>query len=62
MLIQSTDPQVIIELLCGPLQHNEHCKGWRWHLYVSDYAKCRDSLDAELVKMREERRGARRVS
>ena len=61
MLIQSTDPQVIIELLCGPLQHNEHCRAWRWHLYVRDDAARFDAVNAELVKMREERR-ARRIA
>jgi len=59
MLIQSTDPQVIIELLCGPLQHNEHMKAWRWHLYVRDDGARFDAVNAELIKMREERRARR---
>ena len=61
MLIQSTDPQVIAELLCGPQQQDEHCRGWRWHLYVRDDAARFESVNAELVKMREERR-ARRIA
>jgi hypothetical protein len=52
--------EVIRDLLCGPQQHNEHCKGWRWHLYTRDDAARFDAVNAELVKMREERRSARR--
>ena len=46
----------IRELLCGPQDHNEHCKGWRWHLYVQDDAKRWASVEAELRKMNAERR------
>ena len=46
----------IRELLCGPQDHNEHCKGWRWHLYVQDDAKRWASVEAELKKMNAERR------
>lgn len=30
------DVEVIRELLCGPQDHNAHCMGWRWHLYMQD--------------------------
>lgn len=28
----------IAEVLCGARQHDEHCKGWRWHMYCRDDA------------------------
>ena len=51
--------EVMIDLMFGPQDHNEHCKGWRWHLYVRDDAARFDAVNAELVKMREERRARR---
>ena len=59
----STSHQTIIfgtaeeirDLLCGPQQHNEHCKGWRWHLYVQDDAKRWENVKAELRKMKADR-------
>ena len=45
----------IRELLCGPIQHNEHMKAWRWHMYVQDDAKRWASVQAEMRKMRAER-------
>lgn len=45
----------IRDLLCGPQQHDEHCKGWRWHLYVRDDAKRWANVMAEMQKMRAER-------
>ncbi len=48
----------IAELLCGPRQHNEHCKGWRWHMYVQDDAKRMENVMAALRKMHAERRAA----
>lgn len=53
------DVEIVREFLCGPQQHNEHCKGWRWHLYVRDDAARWASVEAELVKMRDERRARR---
>jgi len=50
------DAQQIRELLCGPIQHNEHMKGWRWHMYVQDDAKRFEAVKAELRKMNAERR------
>ena len=46
----------IIDLLFGPRQHNEHCKGWRWHMYVRDADKRMDAVRAEMRKMLAERR------
>jgi hypothetical protein len=30
------DAQDIRDLLCGPAQHNEHSKAWRWAAYLHD--------------------------
>lgn len=49
------------ELLCGPQQHNEHCKGWRWHLYVQDNEKRFQNVMAEVRKMAAERRAREEV-
>ena len=46
----------IRELLCGPAQHNEHCKGYRWHQYVQWDKQRWASVEAELRKMNLERR------
>jgi hypothetical protein len=43
-------------LLCGAQDHNEHCKGWRWHMYVQDDKKRMDNVMAELRQMHAERR------
>ena len=40
--------ETIRDLLCGPQDHNEHCKGWRWHLYVRDNDKRMENVMAEL--------------
>ena len=48
----------IAELLCGPRQHDEHMRGYRWHLYVRDDAKRVAAVNAELRKMIAERREA----
>lgn len=48
----------IIELMFGPRQHDEHCKGWRWHVYIGDSKKRADSVDAavrELIAARRAR-------
>ena len=41
----------ISDLLFGPRQHDEHCRGWRWHLYIADNAKREASMRDELRKM-----------
>lgn len=46
----------IRDLVCGPQQHNEHCKGWRWHLYVQDNDKRHAAVMAELRRIHAERR------
>jgi hypothetical protein len=46
----------IRDVLCGPQDHNEHCKGWRWHLYCQDDEKRFQNVMAEVRKMRDERR------
>lgn len=48
--------EAIRDLLFGPQQHNEHCKGWRWHVYVKDADKRQAAVDAELRKMIAEHR------
>ena len=46
----------IAEVLCGPRQHNEHCKAWHWHMYVQDNAKRWAAVEAEFRKMSAEHR------
>jgi hypothetical protein len=46
----------IISVLAGARQHNEHCKGWRWHLYVQDDRKRFAAVMAEVRMMAAERR------
>jgi hypothetical protein len=48
--------EIIGELLCGPAQHNEHTKAWRWHQYVADDKKRMDNVMAEMRQMHAERR------
>ena len=48
----------LAELLCGPRQYDEHCKGWRWHLFVRDDEKRHQAVKAELRKMLAERETA----
>lgn len=45
----------IIDCLFGPRQHDEHCKGWRWHLYMQGAKRGMDGVWAALREMREER-------
>ena len=35
----------IAELLCGPRQHDEHTKGWRWHPYMQDSKRRMAAVD-----------------
>lgn len=64
MIIESTRSYVaavgsteeIFELMFGPQDHNEHMKGWRWHLYMADMRKREANVQAELRKMIEEQR------
>lgn len=46
----------IRDLICGPLQHNEHCKGWRWNIYLQDAKRGMANVDAELRQMHAARR------
>jgi hypothetical protein len=48
----------IRHLLFGAPQHDAHCRGWRWHIYVQDDAKRWESVKAELRKMVRERDAA----
>lgn len=48
--------EMIRDILCGPQQHNEHTKAWRWHMYVQDDAKRFANVMAEVRKMHAERR------
>ena len=50
------DVEQIRELLCGPQQHDEHTKAWRWKMYVQDDAKRMDAVMAEVRAMAAERR------
>jgi hypothetical protein len=62
MLIRSTDHQVIIELLCGPQDHNEHCKGWCWELYLQDAKRATDAFLEEHRQQIAARRAAREIA
>ena len=55
-IIGSTE--LIRDILCGPQQHNEHCKGWRWHLYVQDDKKRMENVWGALRTLHAERREA----
>ena len=57
MFITGTADQ-IAELLCGPRQHDEHCKGWRWHLFVRDDNRRYQAVKDEVRKMLVQRRAA----
>lgn len=46
----------IIDIFFGPQQHNEHCRGWRWHLYMADMGKREASMRAALKQMIAEHR------
>lgn len=46
----------IIDIFFGPRQHDEHCRGHRWHLYMADMGKREAAVRAELRKMIAERR------
>jgi hypothetical protein len=45
------DAQDIREFLCGPIQHDEHCKGWRWHQFIGDREARWQAVKAEFKKM-----------
>ncbi len=49
------DVEQIRDLLCGPQDHNEHCKGWRWFMYCADDKKRMDNVMAEVRAMAAER-------
>jgi hypothetical protein len=55
-IVVTGSAEQIRDFLCGPQQHNEHCKGWRWHMYVQDNEKRFQNVMAELRKMHAERR------
>jgi hypothetical protein len=38
-----------------PIQQDEHCKGWRWHLFVQDDHKRMANVMAELRQIHAER-------
>ena len=48
----------IAELLCGPRQHDEHCRAHRWHLYVRDDNRRYQAVKDEVRRMLAERRDA----
>lgn len=48
--------EAIMEFLGLSPQHNEHCKGWRWHLYMQDNDKRIEAMRAEGRKIIAERR------
>jgi hypothetical protein len=48
-MIVTGSTEQIRDILCGPQQHNEHCKGWRWELYVRDQRNSRAAREAMLM-------------
>jgi hypothetical protein len=44
--------EVIRELLAGPQQADEHCRGWRWHLYMRDTVRNTRRMDAVWAETR----------
>ena len=40
--VLSGPTELFVAALCKPPQHNEHCKGWRWEMYLQD-AKLREA-------------------
>jgi hypothetical protein len=48
--------EIIGELLCGPAQHDEHMRGYRWHQYVADDKKRMDAVMAVISERAAERR------
>jgi hypothetical protein len=50
--------EIIAEALCGPRQHDAHCRGWRYHFFLQDQAKLEARLRAEMSAMIAERREA----
>ena len=56
-----SDAEHVRNILCGMPQHDEHCKGWRWHLYVQDDAKRMANVMDALRKMHAERRAREEV-
>jgi hypothetical protein len=43
--------EVIREVLCGAQDHDEHMRGYRWHLYMRDTARRMDAVWAETRKI-----------
>lgn len=50
-----SDAEHVRNILCGKPQQNEHCKGWRWHLYTKRDFDRMNNVWGELAKMRAER-------
>lgn len=48
-IIGSTEE--IRDVLCGPQQHNEHCKGWRWEMYMQDMRLRAAAVREETLKI-----------
>jgi hypothetical protein len=43
--------EAVMEFLGLSPQHNEHCKGWRWHMYLQDSEKRMDAVREEARKI-----------
>jgi hypothetical protein len=51
----------ILSVISGPtelfiglgfdVQHNEHCKGWRWHLYLQDAKRRAAAMRKEALRL-----------
>lgn len=58
-VVATGSTEEIMEALFGPQQHAEHCKGWRWHLYMRGAEKSMDAVRAEMRAMVEAHRAAK---
>lgn len=43
--------EAVMEFLGLSPQHNEHCKGWRWHMYMQDTHKRAEAVREEARKI-----------
>jgi len=58
----TNDTQLFIDCLFGPQQHDEHCKGWRFHFYMIDSERRFQAVMAEARKAAAERREAEGIA
>lgn len=45
------DTEAVRDWFFGPQQHDEHCRGYRWELYMRDQRKCAAAMMEECRRM-----------